>query len=490
MSAKNLVALACLALSLVSGLRAETVAPGKEGAELIAFLRANYAPRINLSYRQARRVMFSRLDNQDGWVRLVYTGRPFRTRDIPNPNQVNTEHTWPQSMFKEAAGKQGMKSDLHHLFPTYNRVNGERGHKAFDEISDDSTHTWWNDPEAQYDVPGDEIDEYSEATDELFEPREDHKGNVARAPRPSGTGTTRTRWTLGSGPAPPGSPRSRATSTPSSSTRPPSTAASSSAVEGEAGRLAKQLGLSRARCAEALGEAGGDPERALRALLKSGEVDPTQLDPTGLPNWVFTEAQLARTRAMMGEMAIPTELQTFFEATLGQVGAEDRRLSELRAPTEQGEGEDEGPVGLAGRRLKDLEFGQLEWDDGWWGRTRVPGFYGQVPMQVESPRGDPPGEGQRRAARSLESLDEGFRAELQAVLLGFYEGLRTARPDKLEPLDEPADIWQAMDGPVVFLARQADEDQRVDLRFRRAGGGARHVVVRLRAGQLDGIGLR
>lgn len=181
MRAIALAAAACLALTLTTGAHAETVAPGKEGAELLRFLRENYSPRQNLSYREARRHMFSRIDNQDGWVRLVYTGKPYRTSDIPNPNKVNTEHTWPQSMFKQASGRQGMKSDLHHLFPTYNRVNGERGHKAFDDIPNHATETWWDDAEAEYDVPADEIDEYSEATDDLFEPREDHKGNVARA---------------------------------------------------------------------------------------------------------------------------------------------------------------------------------------------------------------------------------------------------------------------------------------------------------------------
>lgn len=181
MRAAALVAMGCLVLALASGVRAETVAPGKEGAELLRHVRENYAPRNNFGYRAARRFMFSQLDNQDGFVRLVYTGRPFRTSDIPNPNHVNTEHTWPQSKFKDAAGKGQMKCDLHHLFPTYNRVNGERGHKAFDDIPDHATETWWNEPEARYDVPADEIGEYSEATEELFEPREDHKGNVARA---------------------------------------------------------------------------------------------------------------------------------------------------------------------------------------------------------------------------------------------------------------------------------------------------------------------
>ena len=258
---------------------------------------------------------------------------------------------------------------------------------------------------------------------------------------------------------------------------------------GEAEQLAKQLGLSRARCQEALTEAGGDRDRALRVLLESGEVDPAKLDAGGLPNWVFTEAQLARTRAMMDEMSIPTELQTFFEATLGQVGADDRRLSQLRAQAEAEAGADEEVIELTGRRLKDLEFGQLEWDDGWWGKIRLGGFYGQVLLQAEAPHGEPPGEGQRAAARSLEHLGDEFRAVLEALLVGFYEGLRVARPDKLEALAEPSDIWQVMDGPVVHLARQEPPERRVELRFRRAGGGSRRVVVTLRQGRLAGIAL-
>jgi hypothetical protein len=160
---------------------ADTVGVGKSGPELIQYLRETFRPATPLSYRFARQAMFSELDNQGGFVRLVYTGRPYRTSSIPNPNQVNTEHTWPQSKFRFASNHRHMKSDLHHLFPTYNRVNGERGHKAFDEIPDQATETWWIDPEARFDVPEDEIEQYSEATEEVFEPREDHKGNVARA---------------------------------------------------------------------------------------------------------------------------------------------------------------------------------------------------------------------------------------------------------------------------------------------------------------------
>ena len=59
--------------------------------------------------------MFGEVDNENGKVRLVYTGVEFATTEIPNANVVNTEHTWPQSKFKNATGshKGKMKADLH-----------------------------------------------------------------------------------------------------------------------------------------------------------------------------------------------------------------------------------------------------------------------------------------------------------------------------------------------------------------------------------------
>lgn len=170
-----------LFLAVASLAGAETLAPGLAGDALIEHLRSQFFPHTSLSYRSARQAMFGDLDNVSGFVRLVYTGRAFRTSGIPNANHVNTEHTWPQSKFKHAADKGRMKTDLHHLFPTYNRVNGERGSKPFADIPDSHTQTWWSTPQAEHGVPAHSRDEYSEATQDLFEPREDHKGNVARA---------------------------------------------------------------------------------------------------------------------------------------------------------------------------------------------------------------------------------------------------------------------------------------------------------------------
>lgn len=159
----------------------DSIAPELHGVALRQYLRQHYVPRRALSYKSARKQMFSRIDNRDGKVRLVYTGVEFATRDIPNHTIVNTEHTWPQSKFGRASDRQRMKSDLHHLFPTYNRVNGARGNSRFAEIPDQQTQAWWRAASASHGIPSADIDEYSESIPSAFEPREDHKGNVARA---------------------------------------------------------------------------------------------------------------------------------------------------------------------------------------------------------------------------------------------------------------------------------------------------------------------
>lgn len=159
----------------------DQIAPELNGVPLRKYLREHYTPRRFLSYKAARKEMFSKIDNRDGKVRLVYTGASFATTEIPDHTKVNTEHTWPQSKFGHSPDARKMKTDLHHLYPTFNRVNGARGNSAFAEIPDERTEKWWRSPSAVVGVPSQEIDEYSESTKNAFEPREDHKGNVARA---------------------------------------------------------------------------------------------------------------------------------------------------------------------------------------------------------------------------------------------------------------------------------------------------------------------
>ncbi|QDU80707.1 Extracellular ribonuclease precursor [Polystyrenella longa] len=169
---------ALLSISLI-GL-AEEIHPDKSGTELIHLLRQDFTPTVNLSYRNAREEMFESIDNDNGEVTLVYTGAKYQTNGIPNHNIVNTEHTWAQSKFKHASDKHQIKSDIHHLFATYSQVNSARSNNAFAEIPDHDTRKWWLSSASEESPTGD-IGRYSESTSSAFEPREAHKGNVARA---------------------------------------------------------------------------------------------------------------------------------------------------------------------------------------------------------------------------------------------------------------------------------------------------------------------
>jgi hypothetical protein len=82
------------------------------------------------------------------------------------------------------AGDEPQKSDMHHLFPCKSNVNSSRGNDPFAEIPDEETDKWFRDDYYLTTIPDEYIDEYAEKlnnSNERFEPREDHKGNSARA---------------------------------------------------------------------------------------------------------------------------------------------------------------------------------------------------------------------------------------------------------------------------------------------------------------------
>lgn len=151
----------------------ETPVPGKpprfEGLTDKALIQALHdaaAKHKDLGYNQARKIIFTALDNHEGKVKCVYTGRELRTDKIPNASDMNTEHTWPQS--KGATG--AAKSDLHHLFPTDSKANSQRSSYPFGEVQ----KVKWSSPS------GAKLGTDAEGRT-VFEPPPEHKGNVARA---------------------------------------------------------------------------------------------------------------------------------------------------------------------------------------------------------------------------------------------------------------------------------------------------------------------
>ncbi len=132
----------------------------------------------SLGYNAGRLLMFGTVDNWQvngrepgrttNKVECVYTGRtienyPVNTGTLNNaPYSMNTEHTWPQS---QGSDVEPMRSDLHHLFPSDGSINSSRGNKPF---------RWVPNPTLTY--TGGSI-----ADPVYFEPRNAHKGAVARA---------------------------------------------------------------------------------------------------------------------------------------------------------------------------------------------------------------------------------------------------------------------------------------------------------------------
>lgn len=171
-------------LALPGAARAQTPPAGLQGAAFRTWLRENFydGKHKTLSYVEARRVMYNVIDNNDNKIVDVYGGLE---RALPkngtesNPAPLNAEHTVPQSFFEE---RLPMRTDLHHLFPAYARWNSTRQNHPFREIPDETAAKWmFLDDERTDRPPANERARYSEYANRSFEPREDHKGNVARA---------------------------------------------------------------------------------------------------------------------------------------------------------------------------------------------------------------------------------------------------------------------------------------------------------------------
>ncbi|RZK15265.1 MAG: hypothetical protein EOO56_23220, partial [Hymenobacter sp.] len=155
------------------------------GVTLRDWLRTNwYDPyRVVLSYADARAKMYNYADNYSNSVVCVYSGYAeavpynFNNTSTGVVTNINCEHSIPQSWFNETVR---MRSDMHHLYPTYIQWNSNRGSDPYAEIPDTQTTLWMRLTQSQGGIPTTNINEYSEDAPGRFEPREDHKGNLAR----------------------------------------------------------------------------------------------------------------------------------------------------------------------------------------------------------------------------------------------------------------------------------------------------------------------
>ncbi len=185
---------AVLLLQIVYAQEQTLVGEGLNGQTLFDFVVANYTTTHTLNYDRStsscRDIMYAVIDLRPGnKVRCVYSGF-VATLDLNqdpstylyNTYYISCEHTWPQSMFGNATGHP--KNDIHNLYPVLQTVNSARSNYAFAEIDDEKTDKWYRKDTVWTTIPTEYIDEYSEKESsypQKFEPREDHKGNVARS---------------------------------------------------------------------------------------------------------------------------------------------------------------------------------------------------------------------------------------------------------------------------------------------------------------------
>jgi endonuclease I len=197
------------------------IEPNLTEYNLSFYIQQNFTAENIPNYDNSRDIIFGTLDNENSQILCVYSGYSINliggycncengsnncnetdSQEVCNNNSgnwifeddpsveayykgLNVEHTWPQSKGAEYGNP---KSDLHHLFPTKSNINSSRGNDPFDEIPDAETHKWYRDSEILFEIPQLNINDYSEKLNpdnqpyaERFEPKEDHKGNVARA---------------------------------------------------------------------------------------------------------------------------------------------------------------------------------------------------------------------------------------------------------------------------------------------------------------------
>ena len=177
-----------LILSSLNPLRAQfhqPVFPGLEGQDLLDAVTGAYKPSSVLN-NFTNDTIYGAIYREPGdSLRCVYTGYTIYLPPGQDPSQaafnanINLEHTYPKAMGADVGLAE---DDMHHLYPSRVDVNNYRGNLPLGEVGDQEADLWFYLDQTQTAVPGSLIDLYSEViNNDIFEPREDHKGNAARA---------------------------------------------------------------------------------------------------------------------------------------------------------------------------------------------------------------------------------------------------------------------------------------------------------------------
>ena len=157
-----------------------------QGWPLLNQLRTDYKPSSVLPYETAKDQIFT-MHRNGNKVYGYYSGAYYIYNKSLDPstdawnNGYSTEHVWPQSMGADDGPPQ---SNMHHLIPAKQTVNALRSNCWYGDVPADSVTHWIKDNTVQDTAPPEaEQGEWSKfnENDCVFEPRDDIKGNIARA---------------------------------------------------------------------------------------------------------------------------------------------------------------------------------------------------------------------------------------------------------------------------------------------------------------------
>lgn len=138
------------------------------GEDLKTSLNKFVSSNVTSDYKTARTAMFGTIDNVNGEVECIYTGRKLACTGIPDVNTThfNNEHTWPQAY---GAQDPPENSDIFHMRPTYEPANSARANYPYGYVV----------TVGKYDENGSRLgkDQYDNT---VFEVRPEKRGDIAR----------------------------------------------------------------------------------------------------------------------------------------------------------------------------------------------------------------------------------------------------------------------------------------------------------------------
>ena len=150
---------------------------------LRTWIKANWYDGLfdDLGYNGARSQMYGYVDADGGQIECIYTGFQQASGFVTYPNPINAEHLVPQSFY---GGVSPMKSDIWSIRPCHGSANSARSNKPYGEVADGSAQWYGVTASGAYLSTGSmpsNADDFSEGSGNLWEPREEKKGDVARS---------------------------------------------------------------------------------------------------------------------------------------------------------------------------------------------------------------------------------------------------------------------------------------------------------------------